>query len=210
MTRISVKNPEYFEISDEITNEKYLGCDQQWYKKPWQRMAGCGPTVASNIILYSKGIRGISKSESLAVMDEMWEHITPTMKGVNTTKIFYNGLVSFAAAREGALSYDAIDIPKKKEIRPSLENVINFIKASLEKDIPLAFLNLCNGKEECLDKWHWVTVVSLEYEEDLSSAIVEILDESIKKTINLLLWYETTTLGGGFVSFSLNNKNSAI
>lgn len=205
MTRISVKNPEYFEILDEMTSEKYLGCNQQWYKKHWQRMAGCGPTVAANIILYSRKKAGISKNESLTIMDEMWEHVTPTMRGVNTTNIFYKGLVSFAVGKGANLFYDAVDIPKKKEMRPSFDKVINFIKTSLENDIPLAFLNLCNGKEKFLDEWHWVTLVSLEYEEDLSSVNIEILDESIKKTIDLLLWYDTTTLGGGFVSFYLIN-----
>lgn len=207
MTRISVKNPEYFEIFDEVTSEKYLGCNQEWYKKPWQRMAGCGPTVAANILLYSKKSTEISKNESLAVMDEMWEYITPTMKGVNTTNIFYKGLSSLADSKGARLFYDAVDIPKKKEMRPLFDKVVSFIKTALENDMPLAFLNLCNGKEKGLDKWHWVTLITLEYEEDLSSVTVEILDESIKKTIDLLLWYNTTTLGGGFISFELNYKN---
>lgn len=204
MIKISIKNPEYLEILDDMTSEKYYGCNQEWYKKPWQRMAGCGPTVASNIILYNRKNTGISKDESLEVMDEMWKHVTPTMKGVNTTNIFYNGLSSYAKSIDANLLYDAVDVPKKLEIRPSFENVISFIKNSLENDRPVAFLNLCNGEEKCLDKWHWVTLVSLEYEEDYSCASIEILDESIKKIIDLRLWYETTTLGGGFVSFSIN------
>lgn len=206
MVKVSIKNPEYLEIIDEFTDEKFHGCNQEWYKKHWQRMAGCGPTVASNILLYSKKNIGISKAESLSVMEEMWKHVTPTMKGVNSTNIFYNGLVSFADSKGSNLIYDAVDVPKKKEVRPSIDRIINFIKSSLEKDIPLAFLNLCNGEEKCLDKWHWVTLISLEYNEDLSCVSIEILDESIKKIIDLLLWNNTTTLGGGFVSFSLVNK----
>lgn len=204
MTKISIKNPEYLEILDDITSDKYYGCNQEWYKKPWQRMAGCGPTVASNIILYSKNNVGISKNDSISIMDEMWKHVTPTMKGVNTTNIFYNGLLSYAKSKGLTLLYDAVDIPKKKEMRPTFERIISFIKISLENDVPLAFLNLCNGEEKCLDKWHWVTVTSLEYEEDLNCASIEIVDESIKKTIDLKLWYNTTTLGGGFVSFTVN------
>lgn len=203
MTKISIKNPEYLEILDDITSEKYYGCNQEWYKKPWQRMAGCGPTVASNIILYSKKNVSISKNESIAIMDEMWKHVTPTMKGVNTTNIFYNGLLSYAKNKGSMLLYDAVDVPKKKEMRPTFEILIDFIKNSLENDVPLAFLNLCNGEEKCLDKWHWVTIISLEYEEDLNYVSIEILDESINKKIDLKLWYDTTTLGGGFVSFSV-------
>ncbi len=206
MTKISVKNSEYFEIRDDV-NEKYFGCNQEWYKKPWQRMSGCGPTVAANIILYGRKNAGLCKSESISLMDEIWGHITPTMRGVNTTNIFYDGLVSFADSKGLKLFYDAVDVPKKKEIRPSFDKIVYFIKASLDNDIPLAFLNLCNGEEKCLDKWHWVTLISLEYEEDLSSVSAEILDESIKKTIDLKLWYDTTTLGGGFVSFSINKPD---
>lgn len=201
MTTISVINAEYFKILDDMTNDKFYGCNQKWYKKLWQRQAGCGPTVASNIILYSNKKIGTSKNESIELMEELWKHVTPTIKGVNTTNIFYNGLLSYARAMNLSLSYNALDIPMKKEIRPSFDKVVDFIKASLEKDIPLAFLNLCNGEEKCLDKWHWVTLISLEFNEDLSSAIIEILDEGMKKTIDLLLWYNTTTMGGGFVSF---------
>ncbi|MGD9568280.1 MAG: hypothetical protein AB7V48_08130 [Sedimentibacter sp.] len=203
MTKISIKNLEYFEILDEVTSKKYYGCNQEWYKKPWQRMAGCGPTVATNIILYSRKNIGISKNESLMIMNEMWEHVTPTIKGVNSTNIFYDGLVSYSKSKNKKLCYDAVDVPKKKKMRPSFEKVVDFIKFSLKNDIPLAFLNLCNGEEVCLDKWHWVTLVSLEYEEDLSGAVIEILDEGIKKNIDLLLWYNTTTLGGGFISFNI-------
>lgn len=204
MTKISIKNPEYLEILNEMTSEMYYGCNQEWYKKPWQRMSGCGPTVASNIILYSRKKVGISKNDSIMIMNEMWQHVTPTIKGVNTTNIFYNGLLSYANSMNAKLAYDAVDVPKKKELRPDFEKIVCFIKNSLENNVPIAFLNLCNGEEKCLDKWHWVTLVSIEYEEDLSLCIIEILDESIKKTIDLKLWYNTTTLGGGFVSFSFN------
>jgi len=203
MKKISVKNPEYFEIIDKSTGMKYYGLNQEWYKKPWQRMAGCGPTVASNIILYGKKNAGTVKVDAVKLMDEIWKYVTPTLKGVNSTNIFYNGLSSFAKSSGTNLSYDAVDVPKKKDMRPTLEKIVNFIKGSLEKDIPVAFLNLNNGEEIKLDEWHWVTLMAMEYEEDLSTVKAEILDEGMKKEINLLLWYNTTALGGGFISFSL-------
>lgn len=205
MIKISIKKPEFFEIIDKTTNNKYYGCNQEWYKKPWQRMAGCGPTVATNILIYLRKTH-TTKSESLEMMEEMWEHVTPTLKGVNTTNIFYKGLISYAKSKNKFLDYDAIDVPQKKEIRPTFEKVVKFITLSLEKDVPVAFLNLCNGEEKCLDKWHWVTLISLEYDESLNSAVIEILDEGIKKTVDLYLWYNTTTLGGGFVSFYLKGN----
>jgi len=56
MTKISVKNLEYFGIMDEATNENHLGCNQEWYVKHWQRTAGCGPTVAAGIVSYLQKI----------------------------------------------------------------------------------------------------------------------------------------------------------
>lgn len=204
MIKIEINNMEYLEIIDEITGDIFYGCNQEWYKNQRQKRAGCGPTVATNIILYANKHKGITKGESLEQMEVLWDHVTPTMKGVNTTNIFYEGLLSYTKKIGGKLFYDAIDIPMKKQIRPSFDKVIDFIAASLKKDIPIAFLNLCNGKEKCLDRWHWVTLTYLEYKEDLSGAKIGIFDEGLKKTIDLHLWYNTTTLGGGLVSFSIS------
>jgi len=206
MTKKSVNNPEYFEIHDGINCAIYYGCNQEWYKRKWQKMSGCGPTTASNIILYNMKNKTTAKKDALNLMEEMWKNVTPTLKGVNTTKIFYEGTMSYANSKGIKSEFKAIDIPKDKNDRPNFEDLLHFINNSLENDIPLAFLNLCNGEEKSLDKWHWVTVISLEYEEDKSTAFIEILDEGMKKTIDLLLWYKTTTLGGGFVSFSFNDQ----
>ena len=66
----------------------------------------------------------------------------------------------------------------------------------------MAFLNLCNGEEKNLDRWHWVTIISLEYAKDKNQVLANILDEGVIKKISLSLWYHTTTLGGGFVYFT--------
>jgi hypothetical protein len=73
----------------------------------------------------------------------------------------------------------------------------------MDGDTPVAFLNLCNGEENKLEAWHWVTVIALEFSDINESVYLKILDESQVKTINLKLWYETTVLGGGFVFFAL-------
>lgn len=202
MTKKVLRNPEYFEILDE-DGLVYKGCSQEWYKKKWQKMAGCGPTTASNVVIYSNKNK-TSKNGALDIMNELWNYVTPTLKGVNTTKIFYEGFMKYADEIGRSASFKVLDIPKEKERRPSYETMFDFIESSLDNDVPLAFLNLCNGEEKCLYKWHWVTIISLEYEEDNCLAAVEILDEGMVKKINLPLWYETTTLGGGLVSFSLD------
>lgn len=202
-----LNNINYFEIIDENTNKTHFGFNQEWYKGLWQRKAGCGPTVASNIVSYMNQKKAGKKNEnylynSLVLMEVMWKHVTPTLMGVNSTKLFMDGIKSFADYMNLNVEFNYIDVPKDKKLRPNFSDVIWIIENSIENDLPVAFLNLCNGDEKCLDKWHWVTIISLEYEEE-SRAIIEILDEGIIKKIDLLLWYKTTTLGGGFVSFNI-------
>jgi hypothetical protein len=81
-------------------------------------------------------------------------------------------------------------------------DVVYFLEGALQQDSPIAFLNLCNGDEKNLQSWHWVTIIALEYSEDGNSAFIDILDEGLIKKIDLLLWYKTTTHGGGFVYFT--------
>ncbi|MFA9423982.1 MAG: hypothetical protein ACERLG_10420 [Sedimentibacter sp.] len=204
MIKKTVDNHQFFEIQDDISSTIFYGCNQEWYKKKWQRMSGCGPTAASNIVLYNRKNMKTSKSDAVILMEEMWKNITPTCRGVNTTKIFYDGFMSYVESKKEKATFDFIDIPKDKNMRPVFLKLLDFINTSLDNNIPLAFLNLCNGEEKCLDKWHWVTIVTLEYEESGNIAVIEILDQGTKKIIDLLLWYNTTTLGGGFVSFSLS------
>jgi len=212
MIKSAICNPEYFKILDDNTNNIYYGCNQEWYSKPWQRLSGCGPSVASNIILYLKHNKDDfvseewynSKKDCILLMGEVWKYVTPTLRGVNSTKIFYKGIVDFAKSKGLNGQYKFIDLPKEKFSRPKFMEFLSFIDTSLQMDCPVAFLNLCNGDEKYLDKWHWVTIISLEYEEDGICAWVDILDEGIIKKIDLALWYNTTTLGGGFVNFTVS------
>ncbi|HBN85914.1 MAG TPA: hypothetical protein DDZ89_18970 [Clostridiales bacterium] len=201
----SISNKQYLTIIDR-NDQNHYGCNQEWFGTKWQRLAGCGPSVASNIFgyLYKRnGYRNTNefytKSEFVTLMEEIWKHVTPTVRGVNTTKIFYKGLVSYAEIKNLNLSYRFLDIITDKHEKPSLSDITTFIAEGLEKDTPVAFLNLCNGKEKNLDKWHWVTVVSMICTDDLSKVILEIFDEGLIKQVDLKLWCETTTLGGGLV-----------
>ena len=101
------------------------------------------------------------------------------------------------------VKYDFCNLPKDTSCRPKLSKVIDFLEGALVNDAPIAFLNLCNGEEKNLQRWHWVTIISLEYSEDRKSVFIKILDEELIKKIDLTLWYNTTTLGGGFVYFTV-------
>jgi hypothetical protein len=85
--------------------------------------------------------------------------------------------------------------------RPAMANLLTFIGESLKNDMPVAFLSLDKGAEELLDTWHWVTVLSLEYEENGSAAFADVADEGKLLHVDLKKWFDTTGLGGGFVRF---------
>jgi hypothetical protein len=132
-------------------------------------------------------------------MEKIWEYVTPTKNGVSTTKMFYEAVLSYAKSKGLNIEYEFLDLPKDKSCRPGLPEVLNFLEGALLKDAPVAFLNLCNGAEKNLERWHWVTIISLEYIGNENQVFATIMDNGRIKKIDLSLWYNTTTKGGGFV-----------
>jgi len=210
ITTRAIFNPNLLRILDERTHKTYYGCDQEWYATEWQRLSGCGPSVACTIMSYLNHGRSPSDSEQrfknkedcLLLMEEIWEYVTPTREGVPATKMFCEGMLAYTKSKGLDVEYGFFDVPEDKSIRPALPEALGFLEAALLKDAPIAFLNLCNGDERNLERWHWVTIVSLERAGHGGSAFVNILDEGLIKKIDLALWYRTTTLGGGFVYFT--------
>ena len=184
MNKKAISNLDILKIYDKTNNKTYHGCDQEWYARKWQRLSGCGPTVASNIIFYLFHRQAVfsfhnnfnGKAYWQSLMEEIWHYVTPTIRGIPNTKLFYEGIVKYSEAKEMNILYDYCDIPKDKNCRPAFQELVKFIERGLSKDTPIAFLNLCNGDEKKLERWHWVTIVALEYAEDGSSAFVDILD----------------------------------
>ena len=209
MVKKVISNLEPFRIIDETTNDISFGCNQDWYTTEWQRRSGCGPTVATNIILSLKqnstnDVRSIemnSKADCLSLMGKIWGYVTPTNRGINTLELFYHGMMEYAKSENMKLCYYFCNIDRESFLRPKLVNIIRFIEKALDNDEPVAFLNLDSGEEILIERWHWVTVISLEYSESGIKAYVEILDNGELKKIDLALWYNTTRIGGGFINF---------
>lgn len=209
MINRSISNPGIFKILDTNSNEVYFGGSQEWYGKEWQRVSGCGPTAASNIIFYLNRIHNVFKlgknlnikENWLAFMEEIWNYVTPSKNGIPSVEMFCDKMLVYAGLQKITLQYYCCNLPEDKNMRPKMFEVLTFIEKGLAKDVPVAFLNLCNGGEKNLEKWHWVTVISLDYTEDKKSIFLYILDGGIVKKIDLVLWYATTTQGGGFVYF---------
>ena len=205
----SITNPDLFKVLNASTHKTIYGCDQEWYTTKWQRQSGCGPTAASSIIFYLNNSRSIfqleqgtnSNENCLSLMEEVWKYVTPTKEGIPTTKMFYEAMLVYTKSKGMNVKYDFCDLPKDISKRPKLSKVLDFLEEALVNDAPIAFLNLCNGMEKKLQEWHWVTIISLEYSENRNTAFIKILDEGLIKKIDLALWYNTTTLGGGFVYF---------
>lgn len=206
MIKKAISNLESFRIIDDNSNDISYGCNQDWYATEWQRRSGCGPTVGTNIILSlanksSQLNETKSKHECLLLMEKIWRYVTPTNRGINTIELFYQGMIDYAKSENIKLCYSFCNVDRESFLRPKLANIINHIEKALDIDVPVAFLNLDSGEEKGIEKWHWVTIVSLEYLENRTEAYVEILDNGELKKIDLALWYNTTRIGGGFVNF---------
>ncbi|NLM84348.1 MAG: hypothetical protein GX189_06540 [Clostridiales bacterium] len=193
------------DIIDDMTAERYCGGWQEWYGDWWKRRAGCGPTVVSTILTYlerrstASGNDPMPKCEFLARMNEMWEYVTPGVGGIPSTDKLIAGAQKYIDAKNLPIRLEALDIPAKKEQRPSDGEMAAFLAQALRADAPVAFLCLDNGEEKMLDDWHWVTLVSLEYGEE--GVFADVTDEGRHFRVDLGLWRRTTKRGGGFVRF---------
>ena len=204
MAEKAIKNLSGFAVVDKTTGKTYYGCHQEWYGSDWQRRAGCGPTVASTLYYYQNrlGREWNSKEKWLALMEEVWEYVTPSSGGMPTTKMFYESVLSYTEAKGLKVQQHYCDLPEDPACRPDMAEVLKFIGDGLDQDAPVAFLNLCNGEEQNLSRWHWVTIVALEDDEKGRRISATILDEGRVQKIDLSLWLRTTTKGGGFVYFT--------
>ncbi len=178
------------------------GVDQDWYGLPWRRLAGCGPSTASNILRYLGGRVALplpthSREEMRQVMDWVWGYVTSGLRGLNTTGRFVNGLDAIFAELGSPLRCQALDVPQEPEGRPKLSEVAAFLRAGLAQDCPVAFLNLHNGGIPQLETWHWVTVVGISGSGE--TAALDIYDNGHRLAVNLPRWLRDTRRGGGFV-----------
>lgn len=208
MINASVKNIKLFDIFDETAAVTYCGGWQGWYGDVWKRMSGCGPTTVANIMNYlcrtwAGNIDGppLPKNNFQALMEAVWRYVTPGMRGIPSTSALIKGAAGYIVSENLELTPEKLDIPKNKSLRPVFSEMLAFLSASLNNDAPVAFLSLDNGEEKRLDSWHWVTLLSLEYEEDGSAAFAGIADEGQRFRVDLKKWYDTSSLGGGFVRF---------
>lgn len=187
----------------------YYGADQEWFPLSWQRRAGCGPTTASQLLLYlgrsdpGSGIKAVTDKDGMvALMEEVWEYITPGIMGVHLVSHFTKGLERYLRDHAIGRTVTSLSLPKDRERRPAFDEVVTFITSRLEAGAPVAFLNLSSGGVEGLDSWHWVTVVGLYQEREDGPVKLAIYDAGVEVDIDFSAWYELTTRAAGFVSLA--------
>ena len=202
--KTSIQNPEHFFLRTD-SQETVCGCNQDWYPTLWQRRAGCGPTTASNLLIYHQRAGQIAlpqelhvTADGLRLMEEVWHYVTPTAMGVHTPGIFEQGLRNFFRQKALSVSTHSLRIPSRRHLRPSFAETVGFVRTGLSLDSPVAFLNLANGTVRQLDPWHWVTITALD-EHNEKAVEIEICDNLNCFTMDLHEWYETTSRGAGFV-----------
>ena len=201
-----ITSPELFTILD--GDRAWRGADQEWYADEGQRKAGCGPTTASHLVSYLADTRpgwgdlypshSRRKRDFLALMNEMWEHVTPGRMGVNTLHAFVRGLESYAREKGLELPIRELDVPALKSARPTVGQCAAFLRTALAADSPVAFLNLSHGLVKELDSWHWVTIVGLEQHGD-GLMQTTILDGGREYAVDFRLWFQSTRAGGGLI-----------
>ena len=201
---LSIREPDTFTIVDE-TGLPSRGCDQDWFGSEWQRISGCGPSVASGILYYLHRTGRIRlpfdvgrQSECIALMETVWKHVTPTSSGVDSLERFCDGVRGFLRSIGHDAACRSLGIPKDRTRRPGIAELVRFLSAGLDRDCPVAFLNLSSGRVRRIEGWHWMTVVALRTGQAPDCADALIFDGATSTWIDIAKWLATSALGGGF------------
>jgi hypothetical protein len=203
---------EALEIRDK-TGHIFLGCNQDWFVNAgFVRHAACGAAVCSTIFGYLLRTRTEwqgncvrpaeleSKDAILSFMETVYTHVRPRKGGVMGDH-FAEGSATLAKSLQIPLMPEMLKIPVRKSLRPRIDDMRDFLTASISADIPAAFLILSNGRSENLDTWHWVTVTAVDAGETGIGMRAQILDNGALFWTDLGLWLQTSLIGGAFVRF---------
>jgi hypothetical protein len=204
MTEISLVHIDAFAITDD-DGKTYFGGDQTWLPpKEFHREAACGATTCANILSYysrtGKDFADLrthrleTKTGFTEHLKEVYRDITPGPLGT-MPKTIIAGAEKFASDRETRLRISILKVPCMRKHRAPFSDAADFITAGLERDLPIAFLNLSNGGVKDLDSYHWVTIAAINRE----TGMVRIVDNGELLEIDLKRWIERSAVGGAFL-----------
>ena len=208
---VAVSRPEVLLIAGEESQRTYFGGDQEWYLDEWHKRAGCGPTCAANLTAYlamtRPALRALYGGEDMhrslfsAHMEEIYRFVTPGSMGLNRVEMYTRGVEAFAASRGISLEAHAFEAHGyMSRDRASAAALTEFVRAGLESDCPVAFLNLTKGRVKNIQGWHWITITGAELDDAGLMACAS--DEGNEIRFDLKLWYLSTRMRGGLVYFT--------
>ena len=180
----------------------YHGANQEWFSSYWHRKAGCGPTTAANILRYMGDrldlpVQNGQKQQMQKLMEWTWDCVTPGLMGLNSTKLFADGMDRLLEKIKSPLRCQVLNIDDEQGKRAQLHELEAFLGEGLSADSPVAFLNLDRGALQNLESWHWVTIIGIERSGESLWAICA--DNGRMLRLDMNQWLETTKRHGGFV-----------
>ena len=189
----------------------YHGANQDWFSAYWHRKAGCGPTTAANILRYMDDrlnlpVKSGQKEQMQKLMEWTWDYVTPGIMGLNSTKLFEEGMDKLLKKIKSPLRCRVLNIDDEKGEKAQISELEKFISEGLSADSPVAFLNLDRGALPNLENWHWVTIIGIEKSGDTLWAICA--DNGGMLRLDLTLWLETTKRHGGFVYLAKDQRRN--
>lgn len=206
--RLAVRQPANLQLTHE-SGQLLYGGNQAWYRLPWRRMAGCGPSTAANLLLYLHRSGQITlpddvrnQADFTALMEAVWKYITPGLQGLIVLEDFCRGFTHYLETIGSVMRCHTLAVAKRPEERPALDSVIRFIAAGLAADCPVAFLNLSSGNLSELENWHWVTIMALASDPRSGRVLIDCYDNTRQIHLDLGEWFRSTKLGGGFIYFA--------
>jgi len=204
MSRVMLQNLELLNFKSH--NKMYYGATQLWFRHPFKRLAGCGPTTGTNLFVYLSQTNpyfkdiykgSLNYEDVFAFQKKIWKYITPSMMGVNSVEMFNEGALNFF--KKNHLSVDVLKQLINPKNKIDISVLRDFLLEQISSNRPVAFLNLCAKNIVELSDWHWVLVVGIEVVSD--TVYIYIYDEGFYRKINLSLWLEHTTKDGGFITY---------
>ena len=202
---VKIKHPEWLQVK--LNNANLFGYDQDWYATSFQRTRGCGPTAAAMLLSYLNRREagplpydGNSIPAITNVLEDVWQYVTPNwLLGLNSTEKFCKGVAALLGYYGLNWQCRRLSVAAFAPRRISLAQAVSFLEAGLAADCPIAFLNLQKGRATALESWHWIVIISLDYDALANRYTVECYDGGRAITFDLGLWLKSTRFGGGFV-----------
>lgn len=221
-----LKHPAWLMVYDSGTRAQWFGARQAWFREKYRQARGCGVVTAAlatayaahkpmHVSLYqpyqeaarAKGSIPedylFERASFLGHMIDVWKYVTPSVWGL-LPKSFRKGVQRFANERGIMLQTEILKIGLfNKRNRHNFKRLLRFLLNGFNGDMPIAMLLYSRGQITEVNKMHWVTIVGVAANSDLTQAVVTVSDHGREKSFSLDEWFYSTRVGGAFISYHL-------